>query len=98
MAKKKPLPGNIVEESFNSGYESEPEAKVETETINIPPLNPTQEYTPFNAEKRSKRLQIIVKPSIGKKLDQYVNEGIIKNKNDLINFLLETWIAEQEAK
>ncbi len=47
-------------------------------------------------EKLTKRVQILVKPSTFEYLDKLQNEGIIKSKNDLINTLLEDFIAQAE--
>lgn len=44
------------------------------------------------AEKRTERIQIVVTPTIAKKLDDLVAAGKIKSKNDLINFLLEGYL------
>ena len=52
-------------------------------------------YTIQQEEKRSTRLQFVVKPSVNVKLDQMVKEGKIKSKNDLVNFLLESYIAQE---
>ena len=47
-------------------------------------------------EKLTKRVQILIKPSTFEYLDKLQNEGIIKSKNDLINTLLEDFIAQAE--
>ena len=47
-------------------------------------------------EKLTKRVQILVKPSTFEYLDKLQNEGVIKSKNDLINTLLEDFIAQAE--
>lgn len=52
-------------------------------------------YTIPQEETRSQRLQFVVKPSVNAKLDQLVREGKIKSKNDLVNFLLESYIAQE---
>ena len=46
------------------------------------------------AEKRTKRIQIVVTPTIRDELDALVSEGKIKSINDLINFLLEGYLAD----
>lgn len=46
-------------------------------------------------ETRSQRVNLLVKPSVNAKLDQMVADGVIKSKNDLVNFLLENYIAQQ---
>lgn len=46
------------------------------------------------AEKRTERIQIVVTPTISKKLDELVRNEKIKSKNDLINFLLEGYLAD----
>lgn len=48
-------------------------------------------------ENRSKRVQLLVKPSVNDALDRMVEEGKIKSKNDLVNFLLESYIAQLEG-
>ena len=53
------------------------------------------ERTCAQEETRSQRLQFVVKPSVNAKLDQLVREGKIKSKNDLVNFLLESYIAQE---
>lgn len=50
------------------------------------------EYTVIKEETRSQRLQIVVKPSVNKKLDKLVKQKKIKSKNDLINFLVEDYL------
>lgn len=46
-------------------------------------------------EIRSKRIQIVIKPSVNEKLDEYAADGVIKSKNDLVNQLLEKFIEQQ---
>lgn len=53
-------------------------------------------YTIRKEETRSKRVQIVIKPSVNKKLDEMAKNGTIKSKNDLVNFLLESYIAQPE--
>ena len=52
-----------------------------------------QSYTIPQEETRSHRIQIVVKPSVGQALDRLVEENKIKSKNDLINFLVEEFLA-----
>lgn len=47
-------------------------------------------------EPRSVRIQAVVTPSIGKKLDALVAQGKIRSKNDLINFLLKEYLSKVE--
>ena len=54
-----------------------------------------QTYT--TQEMRSKRVQFVIKPSVNEKLDQLAQNGTIKSKNDLVNFLLESYIAQLEG-
>lgn len=54
-----------------------------------------QTYT--TQEMRSKRVQIVIKPSVNEKLDELAKTGAIKSKNDLVNFLLESYIAQLEG-
>ena len=54
-----------------------------------------QTYT--TQEMRSKRVQIVIKPSVNEKLNQLAKNGTIKSKNDLVNFLLERYIAQLEG-
>ena len=53
-------------------------------------------YTILQEETRSQRVQIVVKPSVNDKLDLLVKQKKIKSKNDLVNFLLESYIAQLE--
>lgn len=48
-------------------------------------------------ETRSKRVNLVIKPTLNSALDKMVEEGKIKSKNDLINFLLENYIAQLEG-
>lgn len=43
-------------------------------------------------EKRTERIQIVVTPTVSRKLDELVRDRKIKSKNDLINFLLEGYL------
>lgn len=54
-------------------------------------------YTIPQEEKRSQRLQFVVKPSVNARLDELAQNGTIKSKNDLVNFLLESYIAQLEG-
>ena len=54
-----------------------------------------QTYT--TQEMRSKRVQFVIKPSVNAKLDELAKNGAIKSKNDLVNFLLESYIAQLEG-
>ena len=54
-----------------------------------------QTYT--TQEMRSKRVQFVIKPSVNEKLDELAKNGAIKSKNDLVNFLLENYIAQLEG-
>ena len=51
-------------------------------------------YTIPQEETRSKRVQVVIKPSTNKALDALVRQGKIKSKNDLINFLLEDFLKK----
>ena len=73
------------------------EVKQEHNTTNIHNKHTQQTYTIPQEEKRSQRLQFVVKPSVNEKLDQMVKDGTIKSKNDLVNFLLESYIAQLEG-
>lgn len=57
----------------------------------------TQTYTMTKEETRSKRIQIVIKPSVNKALDRLVRQKKIKSKNDLVNFLLESYIEKNKA-
>lgn len=109
MAKKREMPPNLVEESFKAGYNRDQSLSAQEEPENVPKIV-TEERTQrvvSNAamgyqiieerkrEKRDKRINVVLKPSTNDKLDQYVEDGIIKSKNDLINQLLEIFIKEQ---
>ena len=72
------------------------EAQGDTYTTNIHNTHTQQTYTIPEKEKRSRRMQFVVKPSVDRKLDRLVQEGKIKSKNDLVNFLLESYIAQLE--
>lgn len=58
--------------------------------------NTQHTYTMPQEETRSQRVQIVVKPSVNEKLDSLVKQKKIKSKNDLVNFLLESYIAQLE--
>lgn len=51
-------------------------------------------YTIQQEETRSQRVQIVIKPSVNAKLDSLVEQKKIKSKNDLVNFLLENYVAQ----
>ena len=53
-------------------------------------------YTMPQEETRSKRIQIVIKPSVNKELDRLVKQKKIKSKNDLVNFLLESFINQNK--
>jgi len=55
-------------------------------------------YRPSRPERRSIRMNIMTKPSIAGKMDDDVNSGRIKSRNDLINYLLETFYEERDAQ
>ena len=55
-----------------------------------------QTYTMPQEETRSKRIQIVIKPSVNKELDRLVKQKKIKSKNDLVNFLLESFIEQNK--
>ena len=74
-----------------------PEAKGETYTTDIHNKVTQQSYTINQEEKRCQRVQIVVKPSVNQKLDLLVQQKKIKSKNDLINFLLESYISQLEG-
>ena len=46
-------------------------------------------------ETRSAKLNILVKRSTAEKLDEAVNNGDIRSRNDLINYLLEKYFEEK---
>lgn len=71
------------------------ERGVERTTETITHNTDTQpEYTMPQEETRSKRIQIVIKPSVNKELDRLVKQKKIKSKNDLVNFLLESFIEQ----
>lgn len=47
------------------------------------------------AERRSYKLNILVKPSTAQMMDKAVEEGEIKSRNDLINYLLEEYFKKK---
>lgn len=47
------------------------------------------------AERRSTKLNILVKPSTAQKMDKAVEDGEIKSRNDLINYLLEEYFKKK---
>lgn len=47
------------------------------------------------AERRSFRMNVLIKPSTAAALDWAVKRGEIQSKNDLINYLLERYFAEE---
>ena len=67
------------------------------DTIHIHNTHTQQSYTMPQEETRSHRIQIVVKPSIGKELDRMAKENIIKSKNDLINYLIEEFVRENKS-
>lgn len=107
MAKKREMPPNLVEESFNAGYKREEILPV---SENSTPVRAGEERTQrvvSNAamgyqiidekkeEIRSKRIQVVIKPSLNEKLDECVRRGIIKSKNDLFNQLAEKFVEQE---
>ena len=48
-----------------------------------------------DAERRSFRMNVLIKPSTAAALDFAVKRGEIQSKNDLINYLLERYFAEE---
>lgn len=56
------------------------------------------EKTVIPKELRTRRIQVVVTPSIEEKLNELVAERKIRSKNDLINFLLESYFAMLEEK
>lgn len=108
MAKKRELPQNLVEEAFESGYKTDDEFLNEpAETPQVKSTDGRTQRVVGNAamgyqiiddrkeEIRNKRIQIVIKPSVNEKLDEYVDNGVIKSKNDLVNQLLEKFIEQQ---
>ena len=73
------------------------EAKQEHNTTHIHNTHTQHAYTMPQEEKRSQRLQFVVKPSVNEKLDLLVKQEKIKSKNDLVNFLLESYLAQLEG-
>lgn len=77
------------------------EAKQEHNTTNIhnthTHTHTQQAYTSQREEMRNKRVQFVIKPSVNEKLDELAKSGAIKSKNDLVNFLLESYIAQLEG-
>lgn len=47
------------------------------------------------AERRSFRMNVLIKPSTAAALDFAVKKGEIQSKNDLVNYLLERYFAEE---
>ena len=68
----------------------------ERNTTHIHNTHTQHTYTMPQEEKRNQRVQIVVKPSLNEKLDLLVKQKKIKSKNDLVNFLLESYIAQLE--
>ena len=50
----------------------------------------------FDLESRSVRLQIVITPSIAKKLEWLDKTNQIKSRNDLVNFLLERYVETKD--
>lgn len=46
-------------------------------------------------ERRSFRMNVLIKPSTAEALDWAVKRGEIQSKNDLVNYLLERYFAEE---
>lgn len=72
---------------------AERENKAAEETVNTHNTHTQHTYTMPQEETRSKRIQIVVKPSVNAELDRLAKEGKIKSKNDLICFLVEQYIS-----
>ncbi len=70
-------------------------AKIEAQNIHNTVTQPT--YTMPHDETRSKRIQIVIKPSMNVALDRLVDQQQIKSKNDLINCLLEQFLQQNET-
>lgn len=49
-------------------------------------------YSIVEKESRTKKMLIMIRPSIGEILDELAKNGTIKSKNDLINYLIEDFI------
>lgn len=49
-------------------------------------------------EVRNKRVQIVITPSLYEKLEECVEKGIIKSKNDLFNQLAEKFVEKELNK
>ena len=58
--------------------------------------NTQVEYSFNQEETRSKRIQIVIKPSTNSRIDELVKKGVVKSKNDLINVLLENFLDQAE--
>lgn len=85
-SRRKPVVADMISE----------EAKREHNTTHIHNAPTQHTYTMQQEETRSQRVQIVVKPSVNEKLDLLVKQKKIKSKNDLVNFLLESYIAQME--
>lgn len=72
------------------------EERSATHTTQIHNTDTQTEYTIQQEETRSKRIQIVIKPSVNSELDRFVKIGKIKSKNDLVNFLLEQFIEQNK--
>ncbi len=106
MAKKREaVPSNLANEAFQDGYETEnfmnqprEGEDLETKRVIQSSAKGYKIVEENKAEIRNKRVQFVIKPSTNRKLDEYAEAGIIRSKNDLVNYLLEDFIAEQEGK
>ncbi len=82
--------------------QAEGENKQPTPAVNKQTANPlTKGYQQMHKgkmETRSSKVNILIKPSTAQKLEDAVNNGTIKSRNDLINYLLEKYFEEQESR
>lgn len=53
----------------------------------------TRAYKDSREDRRSVRISFLIKPSTNKRLELAVERGEIKNKNDLVNYLLEQYLG-----
>lgn len=66
------------------------------ETVQTENTSLADGYTWERKETRSIKTNIMIKPSIAKKLDRAVDRKEIRSRNDLINYLLEEYFKQDE--
>lgn len=82
--------------SPNVANENRQQAPVVSQPVTNTLTEGYQQVHKKNIETRSAKLNILVKPSTASKLQESVNKGKIRSRNDLINYLLEKYFEEEQ--